>query len=339
MVDIRSAMLRGTAEARRLHNTLGINEKSPLPGGRVDVYQIAETLEIPVVFRPLKGLLGAYLPKPAPGILISTQRSPRVQRFTCAHEIGHFSLGHEQSLDGESHIGVAFSSRHGTQVEMEADAFAFSFLMPQWLVKQHLRKLREEGLKLPSHIGVYQLSLRLGCSYTATIHALSQYKLLDINSKNHLLHVAPKAIKQAILNGVHIDDWHKDVWLLTEADRGELLQIGQGDVLVSKFSEPSTAGYLTQLDDLEKQGFRVIADTAVSRHDHHESNPAIGGFPIVKIVSQATEAGVKTYSIKAQRPWEPPENAIQTYTKEVSIRPPDLGLSLEARSVELRRVA
>jgi Zn-dependent peptidase ImmA (M78 family) len=46
--------------------------------------------------------LGAYLSDPAPGVLITTQGPMSIQRFTAAHELGHFSMRHQPSLDDDS---------------------------------------------------------------------------------------------------------------------------------------------------------------------------------------------------------------------------------------------
>ena len=59
-------------------------------------------IHLPLLLRPLKGLLGAYLPHPIPGVLVTTERPLSIQRFTAAHEVGHFRLEHLPSLDDES---------------------------------------------------------------------------------------------------------------------------------------------------------------------------------------------------------------------------------------------
>ena len=81
-----------------------------------------------LLFRPLRGLLGAYLGQPSfprAGIIVSTQRDLHVQRFTAAHELGHMVMGHEPSLDGEE-IGLWRGESSNPQ-EVEADAFASEF--------------------------------------------------------------------------------------------------------------------------------------------------------------------------------------------------------------------
>ena len=92
---------------------------------------------MPLLLRPLDGLLGAYLNAPSQGILVTTQRPMSIQRFTAAHELGHCHLNHQPSLDDEASIlrrmPANFDPGHDYQ-ELEADAFAVAFLMPKWLL-------------------------------------------------------------------------------------------------------------------------------------------------------------------------------------------------------------
>ena len=91
---------------------------------------------------------------------------PRVrQRFTIAHEIGHYMF--HRDLLGEG-VGdtVAYrddgsgltNSRIGLEEERQANAFAANLLMPNALIK----RLREQGIRDPS-----QMAERLGVSTAA----------------------------------------------------------------------------------------------------------------------------------------------------------------------------
>lgn len=99
MTDIRTDILIGHKEAERVHRQLDTRSSYMQSGTRIDVYRLAHDLGIPVLFRPLEGLLGAYVKNPAPGILLTTQRPDSVQRLTCAHELGHHLLNHKASYD------------------------------------------------------------------------------------------------------------------------------------------------------------------------------------------------------------------------------------------------
>ena len=84
--------------------------------GRIDVFGMLVVRDIPVMFRPLKNLLGAYVDHRGQGVMVTTQRQLPVQRFTAAHELGHAALGHDASLDEEDILnGALFSRNRGSR--------------------------------------------------------------------------------------------------------------------------------------------------------------------------------------------------------------------------------
>src|SRR5215204_3471339 len=134
--DYAGAVRAGTMAAARLHRNLDLRKEIEARGGNVDVFGAIQTLDLPLLLRPLQGLLGAYLSEPVPGVLVTTQRPMSIQRFTAAHELGHFSLRHQPSLDDESILRrMPFAGEpSGDFQEVEADAFAVGFMMPPWLI-------------------------------------------------------------------------------------------------------------------------------------------------------------------------------------------------------------
>src|SRR5713226_6132053 len=140
--DYASAVRTGTMAAARLHGQLDLRKEIGLRGGNVDVFGAIQTIDLPLLLRPLQGLLGAYLSDPAPGVLVTTQRPMSIQRFTAAHELGHFSLRHDPSLDDESILRrmPVTAPPSGNFQEVEADAFAVAFMMPKWLIAWHANR-------------------------------------------------------------------------------------------------------------------------------------------------------------------------------------------------------
>jgi Zn-dependent peptidase ImmA (M78 family) len=168
-----SAVRNGSMAAARLHLQLGTRQKMTTHGGSVDVFEASFAINLPLLLRPLQGLLGAYLSHPIPGVLITTERPLSIQRITAAHEVGHFRLEHLPSLDDESILRrMALPKAAGTagpnMQEVEADAFALAFLMPRWLIEWHCHRQGWLAGDLAVPPNVYQLSLRLGTSYEAT---------------------------------------------------------------------------------------------------------------------------------------------------------------------------
>jgi len=75
-------------------------------------------------------------------IVLPTFTSPIRDRFTIAHEMGHYYL---HSLGGDKKI---WADRKGSgQVEWEANWFAASFLMPRYLITKLKIKTEEEMME------------------------------------------------------------------------------------------------------------------------------------------------------------------------------------------------
>ncbi len=135
----------------------------------IDPFKVAEILEIPV--QPLEqtkpGVSGMLLRNGDHfGIMYGTFiKNDGFQRFSIAHEIGHYLLpGHPEHL---FQGGVASHSSHAgftsaDLYEQEADYFASGLLMPDALVKSALRRLGE-GLE-----GIEALKEKCLTSMTAT---------------------------------------------------------------------------------------------------------------------------------------------------------------------------
>ncbi len=102
MKSRRDAILQGARAAAKIHREFDLRRQVEAQASNVDVFGTIVKEKIPLMFRPLEGLLGAFLPGPVPGIIVTTQRPLSVQRFTGAHELGHAAMGHEASLDDES---------------------------------------------------------------------------------------------------------------------------------------------------------------------------------------------------------------------------------------------
>ncbi len=88
---------------------------------------------------------------------VNKNHSPKRQRFTAAHEFGHYLNGH-QHYDEE---GKMFEDKEFDYLnpqhrqEKEADAFAAELLMPKHFLEKDLAKY---GLDLPKLIEFYKVS-------------------------------------------------------------------------------------------------------------------------------------------------------------------------------------
>ena len=165
------------------HQNLDSEARVQREGGNIDVFDVVARLRVPLLLRPLQGLLGVFLREPTPGILVTTERPLSVQRFTGAHELGHFELNHRPSFDDETILrrSPLVSRPDDDLQEVEADAFAIGFLIPRWLVALHCERQGWSTTELRRADIIYQLSLRIGASYEATCWTLVRYKLLTMD--------------------------------------------------------------------------------------------------------------------------------------------------------------
>ncbi|MBY4897284.1 ImmA/IrrE family metallo-endopeptidase [Cupriavidus sp. AU9028] len=96
---------------------------------------------------------------PLPVIWISDTDAHLRQRFTVAHELGHFALGHGASfVDGKD----SFSLANSDPLEVAANRFAAELLMPEFAITVLIMRRNETDLrKLAKAFGVAPLAMRV----------------------------------------------------------------------------------------------------------------------------------------------------------------------------------
>lgn len=300
----RETILEASAEAQRLHKRLGSEAMVRERGGGVDVFGAIRSFGIMLLFRPLPPkLLGGYFPPPDLGVIVTTERSLAIQRFTGAHELAHHVLGHPVSVDPIAILGRDPKSPRNTYDlnETAADAFAGDFLLPYWIFETHAARQGWDADSFADPRVVYQLSLRVGASFEATARQMLANDFIHRTTFNRLLKVERKSIKQDLLNGHQLENWRRNVWLLTERDQGTIIQGAPNDVFLFRLKQKSGAGYLWSLDELEDLGFSVMFDTV----DVPDAGVSVGG-PVDRlaaaIVSEETTRNVR---LKEAQPWNP----------------------------------
>jgi len=302
MVDNRAAILAGVKAAHTLHRDLGVRESIERAGGsRIDVFGAITKLGAALMFQPLDKLLGAYLPEEELGVLITTKRALRVQRFTAAHELGHLCMKHSPSFDDAGILRRApfsASSRVERQ-EREADAFASMFLVPAWLLALLMHHQGWTRHALDDPLTAYQASLRLGTSYRATCYALERHKVISRSQCATLVDVEPQTLKRALINDYEPPDWHRDVWLLTDRDEGSFIEGGRNDLFVVKLRENSGAGYLWNFDQLKNAGFAVVGD---GREDGGNAE-CVGGVLTRMLIARSEDRTQGEVTFQQRRPW------------------------------------
>lgn len=116
----------------------------------VDVVAIAELLGIKVVANDMDGAVSGFLRSKNGITVIGVNEKNHIkrQRFTIAHEIGHFALHLDESSStfiDKSSTSAVFnrdneSSKGIHDIEIQANAFAAALIMPEKLVRDSLKK-------------------------------------------------------------------------------------------------------------------------------------------------------------------------------------------------------
>jgi len=110
----------------------------------VPIEKIAKKMGAKVRFSPLDDELSGmiFIKEGTPIIGVNSFHAPNRQRFTIAHELGHYALGHS-GLSEEVHIDKILMrgsiAASGTdEIEIEANRFAAEILMPLKFVQDEL---------------------------------------------------------------------------------------------------------------------------------------------------------------------------------------------------------
>ncbi len=133
---MRIAEIEQTADSLLQHVEI---QRIPIP-----IEDVADALKIKIGRAPSKDFSGLLLRKDGAALIgINSDEHPRRQRFTIAHELGHFFLHQSNEAfvdyrrDGKKHPR--------TQKEREADAFAASLLMPRQTLRKDFSKIAADS--------------------------------------------------------------------------------------------------------------------------------------------------------------------------------------------------
>lgn len=247
MATSRDIQLIGMREAMRLHRKLNIDLSR-----RIDVFGATASMGIPLMFKPLKRLSGAYLAEaggesPSPGIMVSSLRPLSHQRFTTAHELCHHIRDDETMFDSETEV-FRRASLNVPIRERIAEAFAGWFLMPKPLVSDSLARIGVFASGLTPQ-NAYSLSLLMGTSYSATIHHLRTANLITAASLSRLAEVKPQTVKRELFGFKYLATSWNNVWDISASLSGSTIFPEPGDVLSVALEEAPSTGYVWEFAD------------------------------------------------------------------------------------------
>lgn len=327
MLDFKTKAARLAAEV--LHDT-GAERRIREDGyTRIDPLWVAATQGVMVMRRPLERLLGAFVRESTPGIMVNSERSTGLIHLTCAHELGHYFLGHETTADERIQY-----DKSATLQEREADWFAYCLLTSRGILAKAMHRKGWSVAALRDPLNLYQLSLRIGVSYTAMAWSLARLKLWDSSDADRMTRTEPAEIKRSILG--HGDfEVRNDIWLLDERDHELILEPSVRDQVVFRLPNHAPSGYLWSLDDAQSEGFRIqpldapqhSTVTQPSSAADTEADHLLAGH-----VERGKFAGrILPLNFTEKRPWESRSDDEAHFETSVGFEEAGVGLSAGSR--------
>lgn len=237
----------------------------------VDPFGAIDRLGLDLVIAKLDNLLGAVLPDGHGGVLITSERPVGVQRYTAAHEIGHWILHSDQlRLDGAGEV----LGNPTAEWERQAQLFAAYFLMPPPLMEAAVaRHGVKRGNVRPEQ--VYLISRDAGVSYEAAIHRLTTMALISRSEAAALHRVARLDALKGAFDGHRPVDGYAELWSVDETLDRVTVPVREGDDVLIMLPENRTTGW-RWLDEAalhaRRRGVRRPRPAAPRRAngDHHD---------------------------------------------------------------------
>lgn len=270
----------------QLRRSLSIPREHP-----VNVFDIASTIGVEVQFLDLPSLEGMFYRGPDPRIILpSFAHRPRGRvAFSCAHEMGHFDLGHGTRVDKYA-ADDAVDRREISLEELAADTFASTFLMPRPAVLDRFL-CRHWVLQEATALQLYQVAVELDVGYgTLCNHLRYGLGLVEDDWLKERAKFAPKALRRAIA-----PRWECNRLLLLDEHWPALpVDLEVGDCLA--ISVGLTTETTTSLrDEGEHDGWRIYCAIASG-----ESHAVIDGRPLKVRIARAGYCGLLKYRYLAQ---------------------------------------
>lgn len=251
---------RALQAAADLLNEFDIDQEQP-----VDVFEVIERLELWLVFQPLKSLLGAVIPQGGGGIMLTTEREPAIQRYTAAHEIGHWKLDYNSpAFDTDFDIFNPGASER----ERVAQWFASYFLMPPPLVHATVSRHVRAGTDL-SPEQAYLIARDMRVSYEAALRQMANLNIISDHHRDALIAVPRLRAKQTLAYGHRPEIGVADVWPVDGPSAQHTVQevdLVVNDEIVVALPENRTTGY------------RWLDETANARRSAMRARPAPPAF-------------------------------------------------------------
>ena len=171
---------------------------------------------------------------------------------------------------------------------------------------------------------VYQLALRCGASFQATVWALDRNGIIDADARVRLLGIRPKQIKQRIGHVAGAAETRSDAWVLNEGDDRSDIAINVGDTVTVTLLQQAGGGYLWLPKEVAPAPLTEI-ETVVA------VPPAdVGGACARRSFYRGRPQGAGRLPFEHRRPWE--GEPIGEVAFNLSVLSPEHGLSRANRN-------
>lgn len=335
-MSLGERLLEASKKAAKIHSDVGSQSRAAAGYARVNPMALAEQAGVTVMAKPLERLLGAFVREGRPGILLNSERPIGMVHMTCAHELGHFHLGHVTTAD--EHLA------YGTQsaaIEQEANYFAYTLMAPMWLVNRALRTKGWDRTSVFNSDVVYQLSLRLGVSFTGMVWGLCRLKYLSPQVAMAMSKTPPKDLKtKALPAGVEMPAL-SDVWVLDERDKDWVIEPRSTDRFIVRLPSHATAGYLWSADEIASEGFTLKPVTIDGRQKPPRSGPLRIGdeahdlYMLDHAFEDPVMRGRTCAKLQESQPWRQHGQANGQLSLNLEFEKLELGLSAGTRTREV----
>lgn len=205
----------------------------------IDPFDAIDRLGLDLVIAKLDHLLGAVLPHGNGGVLITSERPIGVQRYTAAHEIGHWILHRDElRLDNADDV----LGTPATELERQAQLFAAYFLMPPPVMEAAAaRHGLKRGYVRPEQ--VYLVSRDVDVSYEAAIRRLATMEIIAPSETPALLKFGRLNALKAAFDGHRPVDGNAAMWSVDAALDQVTLPVREGDDVLIMLPENRTTGW------------------------------------------------------------------------------------------------
>ena len=341
----RDGLLEASRRAAEVYQSFGAAHRVSHEGyTRVDPFFIAAVANLTVMLQPMQTLLGAFIREGISGILVNADRPAGLVHMTCAHELGHYFLGHTSTADETIEYGTDAAA-----IEQEADWFAYQLLMPRTLIAKTMRRKGWTTQSLRDPKIVYQLSLRLGASYRASGWSLFRQSLLPLSRRvtEDLSRIPPQTIKREVA-GTGMKIGTADVWQLDRTDDEVVLEPRPNDIFVLDLPSHASAGYLWTLSDAEAAGFHLAPETVASNvaRAQYSEEPTIGSHSTQRYVltnekaeSDVAEAVRHRLNFSEVQPWVGSASRNDEFSTSAEFESINYGLSPLSRKQLIDEIA